>query len=441
MNPARVLVIGSGGREHAMAWRLALDSGVEKVFVAPGNAGMDGDLHKKVDCTGIAAGDFEEIARFVRQNGVSFVAVGPDQALADGAVDFLEARGIAAFGPTKAASRIEWSKAYSKELMNAAGIPTARFESFSSLSSAKEFLSAVEWGSGWVVKADGLALGKGVVVCDSREQGLAFCEELFSGKMGEAGKTVVIEERLAGREVSCFFLCDGERGAPLGMACDYKRILEGDKGPNTGGMGAFTPADWLPPGFMDQVGAKVTAPLLAEMKKRGNPFKGMLFVGLMVEGKELNERGERDSFKVLEFNARFGDPETQALLPMLGEDLLPWLRACRDGKLSSMDAPGPAMKAGAAVHVVSAAEGYPGTPLKGDEIHIDPAFNGSWEKEGVKLFFAGVSSQADKLFTNGGRVLGVTALGRNREEARAKAHAWTERVSFRGRQRRADVGR
>lgn len=425
----RLLVIGSGGREHAMAWRLAMDEGVEKVFVCPGNPGMEGDVAGKVSCTGIGAGEFEKISEFAKQNGVGFVAVGPDQALADGAVDFLEAKGIPAFGPTKAASRIEWSKAYSKELMKAASIPTARYETFTSLESAKRFLTAAEWGSGWVVKADGLALGKGVVVCDSREQGLAFCEELFGGAMGAAGSTVVIEERLAGREVSAFFLCDGERGACLGQACDYKRIFDGDQGPNTGGMGAFTPADWLPAGFEDTVAREVTLPLLAEMKKRGNPFKGVLFVGLMVDG---------DSFKVLEFNARFGDPETQALLPMLAEDLYPWLRACRDGKLSSMPA-SIRMKPGAAVHVVSAAEGYPATPKKGDPISVDKSFGSSWE-QGVKLFFAGVSKQGDSFATNGGRVLGVTALGEDRADAREKAFAWTERVSFRGRQRRLDVG-
>ena len=430
MRGEKLLVIGSGGREHAMAWRLALDSGVEKVFVCPGNPGMEGDVAGKVSCTGIAAGDFGKIAGFVKANGVSFVAVGPDQALADGAVDFLEAQGIPAFGPTKAASRIEWSKAYSKELMKAAGIPTARYEAFSSLEAAKRFLSAAEWGSGWVVKADGLALGKGVVVCDSREQGLAFCEELFGGAMGAAGSTVVIEERLAGREVSAFFLCDGERGVPLGLACDYKRIFDGDKGPNTGGMGAFTPADWLPDGFTERVSREVTQPLLAEMRRRGNPFKGVLFVGLMVDG---------GLGKVLEFNARFGDPETQALLPMLAEDLYPWLRACRDGRLSSMPA-SIRMKPGAAVHVVSAAEGYPGTPSKGDGISIDPGFASAWEK-GVKLFFAGVSKQGSGFATNGGRVLGVTALGEDRADARAAAFAWTERVTFRGRQRRLDVGR
>lgn len=428
-----ILVIGGGGREHALAWKLAQEGGVSRVFVAPGNPGMAWD--PKLEVTGIPAGDFEKIAGFVKTNSISFVVVGPDQALADGAVDFLEERGIPAFGPGKEASRIEWSKAYSKELMQAAGIPTARFETFVNLDAARSFLQTVEWGNGWVVKADGLALGKGVVVCESREESLRTIAEFFSGSMGEAGKTVVIEERLLGREVSAFFLCDGERGAPLGMACDYKRIFDGNAGPNTGGMGAFTPAHWLPEGFLQTVAAQVTKPLLAEMRKRKNPFKGILFIGLMV-----NARGEG---KVLEFNARFGDPETQALMPMIAEDLLPWLRAARDGRLASLPEAGPKMKAGAAVHVVAAAEGYPATPRKGDAIEVNPSLaagSRSWEESAVKLFFAGVAPKGEGLSTSGGRVLGITALAGTLAEAREKAYAWSKKVSFAGAQRRSDVG-
>jgi phosphoribosylamine--glycine ligase len=423
----KLLVIGGGGREHAIAWRLSQDKGVEKVFVCPGNPGMAAD----VECTGIGAGEFDRIASFAKKEGVAFVVVGPDQALADGAVDYLESRAIPAFGPSKQASRIEWSKAYSKDLMKAAGIPTAKFETFTAAPAARAFLETVEWGNGWVIKADGLALGKGVVVCADRAEALAAAEEFFSGLHGDAGKKIVVEERLAGREVSAFFLCDGETGAPLGMACDYKRIFDGDRGPNTGGMGAFSPADWLPTGFLERVGLEVTKPLLKEMNSRGNPFKGMLFIGLMVDGADS---------RVLEFNARFGDPETQALLPLLAEDLYPWLRASRDGRLGNLAATGPRMKSGASVHVVAAAHGYPGTPRKGDSISVDPAFETSW-KQGVKLFFAGVSRAGSALATNGGRVLGVTALGATREEARLRAQEWSARVSFQGAQRRQDVGR
>ncbi len=423
-------MIGGGGREHAIAWRLSRDSGVERVFLCPGNVGIGED--KKLECTGIAAGEFDRIASFVKKEGVGFVVVGPDQALADGAVDYLESRAIPAFGPSKQASRIEWSKAYSKDLMRAARIPTARYEAFGTLEEATAFLKQVDWGSGWVVKADGLALGKGVVVCDSREQSLSTISEFFSGIHGAAGQKVVIEERLLGREVSAFFLCDGEIGVPLGMACDYKRIFDGDNGPNTGGMGAFTPADWVPMDLTGRASQEVVKPLLKEMTARGVPFKGVLFVGLMVHG---------ENFQVLEFNARFGDPETQALLPMLAEDLYPWLRACRDGRLGSLPQSGPRLRAGAAVHVVSAAEGYPGTPRKGDSIELDSSFATSWESSGVKLFFAGVARAGAGFTTNGGRVLGVTALGASREEARAKAFEWCAKVRFRGQQRRNDVGK
>ena len=426
----KLLVIGSGGREHAMAWRLSRDHGVDKVYVCPGNPGMSED--PKIECTGIGANEFDRIASFVKANGVDFVAVGPDQALADGAVDYLESRAIPAFGPTKQASRIEWSKAYSKDLMKEAGIPTAVYETFSRPDLARTFLRSVDWGSGWVIKADGLALGKGVVVCDDREQALQTVESFLAGSLGSAGQKIVIEERLRGREVSAFFLCDGDSGVPLGLACDYKRIFDGDQGPNTGGMGAYTPADWLPAHFVENVSREVVKPLLKEMKKRGTPFQGVLFVGLMVDGA---------SFKVLEFNARFGDPETQALLPMLAEDLYPWLRACRDGRLGRLDPSGPRLKQGAAVHVVSAASGYPGTPRKGDGIEIPSSFRDSWDRDGVKLFFAGVARSGRSLSTNGGRVLGVTAVAATREEARAKAYEGSAKISFQGLQRRSDVGR
>ncbi|MGZ3700371.1 MAG: phosphoribosylamine--glycine ligase [Bdellovibrionota bacterium] len=422
----KLLVVGGGGREHAIAWRLSQDQGVEKVFLCPGNPGIAQDA--RLECTGIGAGEFDRIAAFAKDKGVGFVVVGPDQALADGAVDYFESRALAAFGPSKQAAKIEWSKAYSKDMMRAAGIPTAAFETFTDPAAAKAFLEMAAWGAGWVVKADGLALGKGVVVCASREEALQAAADFLGG----AHKRIVVEELVSGREVSAFFLCDGETAAPLGMACDYKRISDGDQGANTGGMGAFTPADWLPSDFLSRIGAEVTQPLLRELKNRGNPFKGVLFIGLMVDGAKFN---------VLEFNARFGDPETQALLPMLAEDLYPWLRASRDGRIGNLAASGPKLRGGAAVHVVSAAEGYPGTPRKGDSISVDPAFASSWEKNGVKLFYAGVARSGSGFSTNGGRVLGITALGATQAEARAKAYEWSAKVKFAGMQRRGDVGK
>lgn len=425
----KLLLVGSGGREHALAWKLAQSPRVTELLVAPGNPGMARE--PKVVCTGVAAGDFPGIHKICVDNGVAFVVVGPDQALADGLVDFLAERGVRAFGPVKAAAKVEWSKAFSKELMAERGIPTAKFRVFERLENAEGFLKGVEWGDGWVVKADGLALGKGVVVAQSREEALATVRDfLGGGAMGEAGKRVVIEERLPGREVSAFSLCDGERAVFLGFACDYKRIFDGDTGPNTGGMGAFSPADWLPEGTAERVQAEVVAPLLRALRDRGTPFRGILFTGLMV-----TEKGP----KVIEFNARFGDPETQVILPLLEDDLLPWLEAAADGALDRMPAAGPLLKLQHAVHVVMAAHGYPGAGgakvRKGDRIEI-PANLG-----GVKLFVAGVEERDGAFYTNGGRVLGVTALGRSRAEAREQAFRASDQVKFAGSQRREDVGK
>ncbi len=430
----KVLVYGSGGREHALSWKLAQSPSISEVLVTPGNPGIA--LEPKIRC--LPAADFPALAALCRAERVDFVVVGPDQALADGLVDFLDREGIPAFGPVQAAARIEWSKAFSKELMQAEGIPTARFEIFSDLAAAQAFLSAVDWGDGWVIKADGLALGKGVVVCESREQALATVQDfLEGGAMGASGKTVVVEERLLGREVSAFSICDGTRAVFLGFACDYKRLEDGDRGPNTGGMGAFSPADWLPEGTAARVQEEVNLPLLRALKKRGTPYKGILFSGLMIT---------KDGPKVIEFNARLGDPETQVLLPLLDEDLLPWLQAAQRGALQELPATGPRLKALAGVHVVTAAAGYPGTGgavvRKGDAIHLPEAL---LPREGApleqKLFFAGVAKNEKGFVTNGGRVLGVTALAATRAEAREKAYALTRGIEIAGAQRRGDVGR
>jgi phosphoribosylamine--glycine ligase len=430
----KLLVIGSGGREHALVWKLAQSERVREIFLAPGNPGIA--LEQKTTNTGLSASDFEGIAAFCLKNQVTFVVVGPDQALADGAVDFLEAKGIATFGPVKAAAKLESSKAYSKEIMQSVGIPTARFEVFTDLNAAEEFLARVEWGDGWVVKADGLALGKGVVVCESRDQALITVADFLGGAMGEAGKRIVVEERLLGRELSAFSICDGERGIFLGFACDYKRIYDGDRGPNTGGMGAFSPADWMPADTLSRVQNEIVDPLLREMSRRGAPYKGILFTGLMIT---------KAGPKVIEFNARFGDPETQALLPLLDEDLLPWLEAARNGKLASLSASGPKKKNLAAVHVVLAAEGYPGSPRKGASISFPPELLPKAEGESLrqaKLFFAGVAREAGlQHFTvNGGRVMGLTAIAPTREEAKRKAYELISTIHFEGAQRRSDVG-
>lgn len=316
--------------------------------------------------------------------------------------------------------------------MAIAGVPTARFEVFTDFTSAQDFLNGDPWKDGYVVKADGLALGKGVVVCSSRQEAeLEIREFLQTGKMGDAGKKVVLEERLSGPEVSAFHFCDGEEFRLLGFSCDYKRLLDGGKGPNTGGMGTYSPADWIPQGLKKTVSEEVVRPLLKEMKRRGTPYSGILFTGLMVTG---------EGPKVLEFNARFGDPETQSLLPMLKGDVVPWFEAVAKGKLPLMPVEVD-LAPGAAVHVVLAAHGYPGDrePVrKGDAIRI-PSDLLSEQTRG-KIFFAGVAGEQGDFQTNGGRVLGYTAWAASRKEARDAAYAGARRIEFEGRQMRSDIG-
>jgi phosphoribosylamine--glycine ligase len=425
-----ILVIGSGGREHALSWKLAQSNLVKTVFLAPGNSGVTGE--EKIQLVAIPASDFAGLLALCEREKIDFVVVGPDQALADGIIDFLQSKGVLAFGPRKDAAQIEWSKGFSKELMKEAGIPTARFAIFAKFlgtGGAKEFLQTVNWGDGWVIKADGLALGKGVVVCESREEALRVAEEfLVHAAHGRASETIVIEERLIGREVSHFALCDGRQGVTLGFACDYKRIFDGDKGPNTGGMGAYSPADWLPADTQARVEAEIVSPLLKVLKEKGREYRGVLFAGLMIT---------KTGPKVIEFNARFGDPETQCLLPLIDEDLLPWLLAAAKGDLRGLGRNEIRLQPKHSVHLVLAAEGYPANPHKGDEITVS-----DFVQTGPgKIFYAGVLAKANSLVTNGGRVLGLTALGNSRAEARSSAYALAEGVKFRGQQRRSDVGK
>ncbi len=439
----KVMVIGSGGREHALSWKLAQSPLVESIFLAPGNAGVREE--NKIHLLSIPPSDFAGIEQACKKESIDFVVVGPDQALADGLIDFLQAKGILAFGPKKDAAQIEWSKGFSKELMQAAGIPTAKFAIFHAFEGdqgAKQFLETVEWGDGWVVKADGLALGKGVVVCQSREEAIQTAKEfLLQSIHGEAGKTIVIEERLVGREVSHFSFCDGSLGITLGFACDYKRIFDGDQGPNTGGMGAYSPADWLPQGTKEAVEAQIVKPLLKILKERGREYRGVLFTGLMITA---------SGPKVIEFNARFGDPETQCLLPLMDEDLLPWLLASAKGDLPSLGRNTVALQKKHSVHLVLAAAGYPQNPRKGDaiEIRLIETAAGRTPKDEPqaltllpKVFYAGVQEKDGKLFTIGGRVLGITSLGETRAEAREKTFAVADTIVFAGKQWRNDVGK
>ncbi len=417
----RVLVVGSGGREHALAWKIARSPLVRKVSCAPGNPGT-GRVAENVP---IRADDVDGICRWAASAGVDLVVVGPEAPLVAGLADRLAAAGIAVFGPVAAAARLEGSKAFAKEVMEAAGIPTARHAVFEALEPALAHARAA--GGRVVVKADGLASGKGVVVCgrmDEAEQALR--STLVERVHGEAGRRVVIEERLEGPEVSVIALSDGERVRMLPPAQDHKRIFDGDRGPNTGGMGAFCPTPTLDAAQLAEVERRVLLPTVREMARRGAPFRGALYAGLMVT---------RDGPKVLEFNARFGDPETQPILMRLAGDLVPALLGAARGDLS-----GAALEIDprAAVGVVLAAEGYPGKVASGDA--IDGA-EGPFPED-VQVFQAGTARGPDgRLVTAGGRVLTVCALGRDLGDAAARAYDAAGRIRFRGCQYRRDIAR
>jgi phosphoribosylamine--glycine ligase len=366
-----------------------------------------------------------KIVEFCLDHRIDFVVVGPDQALADGLVDQLSAAGVLAFGPTKAAAELEWSKAFAKDVMRAADVPTAQYNVFTDFNTAEKFIVDSTW-PGWAIKADGLALGKGVIVTRDRKEAIDALKDFLVNKtLGSAGRCVVVEELLSGPEVSAFYLCDGSTAVPLGFACDYKQLLDGGQGPNTGGMGAYSPVDWLSADVKAQIFSTVVEPVLADMQKRGRPFKGVLFVGLMITAS-----GPR----VLEFNTRFGDPETQALMPTLVDDFLPWLLACARGELAEFlqhhDQP---QTKGSAVHVVLAAHGYPAAVRKGDGIDFKLS-------DDVEVFFAGVAQQEDSLVTNGGRVMGLTAVASTRKAAREQVYAAVDKIYFSGKQFRKDVG-
>jgi phosphoribosylamine--glycine ligase len=411
-----VLLIGSGGREHALAWKIAQSPRLGKLIVAPGNPGTAA-LGTNI---AIPVNDFAALVELAQNERIDLVVVGPDNPLADGIVDRFAAAGIPAFGPTAAAARIESSKAFAKTIMAEAGVPTAAAHVFAGPGAAADFARAS--GQAWVVKADGLALGKGVVVADTLEETLAAIDQLSATP---AAASLLLEERLAGREVSVLALCDGERLLPLPPARDHKRLNDGDAGPNTGGMGVVAPVDDVGPELHAQIVATCMQPVVAALAARGTPFRGVLYAGII-----LTAAGP----KVLEFNARFGDPEAQALLPLVEGDLLETLHACAMGALQ------PTMlrtRPGYAVCVVLAAANYPATPRTGDLIsgteHHNPAE--------VLIFHAGTAAGPQGLRTAGGRVLGVTGLGATREAARANAYAAVERIDFAGKHYRTDVGR
>ena len=405
-----VLVIGTGGREHALVRALAADPGVDTVYAAPGNPGMAAQamLHEVDQMDGAA------VAALAADLGVGLVVVGPEAPLVAGVADAVRSRGIACFGPTAQAARLEGSKAFAKDVMTAAGVPTAEARLCASADQVAAALDA--FGPPYVVKDDGLAAGKGVVVTDDRQA---------AADHGETCGRVVIEEYLDGPEVSLFAITDGTTVYPLLPAQDFKRIHDGDQGPNTGGMGAYTPLTWAPEGLVDEVRRTVLQPTVDELARRGTPFAGLLYAGLA-----LTTRGVR----VVEFNARFGDPETQPLLALLDSPLSPLLLAAATGTLA--DVPPPSWRPGAAVTVVMASKGYPeasstGDPIVGTEtLARDPA---------VHVLHAGTALSGGHLVTAGGRVLGVTAVGVDVPDARAKAYEGVAMISFPGAQWRRDI--
>jgi len=416
----KVLVVGGGGREHALVWALHRSSGVETLRCAPGNAGIE----KITECVPLGAGDIAKLEEHIVGEGYDLVVVGPEAPLVAGLADRLSEAGVAVFGPSAAAAMIEGSKVFAKEFMARHGIPSAEFLVFDDAAAARRHLETASYPL--VVKADGLAAGKGVIIAPDRDTAIATSEGMLSGgSFGDAGRRVVVEERLVGREASFFVLSDGERFVELATCQDYKRAHDGDHGPNTGGMGTYSPSVYLDDVTRRQLVDRIVEPTICGLRDEGCPYRGVLYVGVMLTD---------DGPKVLEYNARFGDPETQVLIPRLDGDWLPLLHACAVGGLEGVT---PRWKEDAAVCVVMASDGYPGSYPEGVPIEgVDEA-----EARGnITVFHAGTASVDGKLVTAGGRVLGVTALGADLVQARARAYDAVSRIRFNGAHHRTDIG-
>ena len=405
----KILLIGSGGREHALAWKIAASPLVEELICAGGNAG----IAQECEVVALDPADHAGVIALCRARGIDFVVVGPEGPLCAGLVDDLAAVGIKAFGPSRAAARLEGSKGFTKDLCREFAIPTAAYARFTAAPPAKAYVR--ERGAPIVVKADGLAAGKGVVVAATVAEAEAAIEALFGGSLGEAGAEVVIEELLEGEEVSFFALCDGETAIPLASAQDHKRAFDGDRGPNTGGMGAYSPAPALTPELARRSMDEIVLPTVAAMKARQTPFRGVLYPGLM-----LTTAGP----KLIEYNVRFGDPECQVLMLRLMSDLVPALLACCDGMLKNFDL---RWYADAALTVVMAAKGYPGDYARGSLIE---GLEAAAAVEGVQIFHAGTKAAGGRILANGGRVLNVAALGKTVAEARARAYQAVDRIRW-----------
>jgi phosphoribosylamine--glycine ligase len=414
-----ILLLGSGGREHALAWKMAASPLVERIICAPGNAG----IAQEAECVALDMADHAAVIAFCKANAIDLVVVGPEAPLVAGLVDDLEAAGVKAFGPTKAAAQLEGSKGFTKDLCRANGIPTAAYERFTAAGPAKDYVRRI--GAPIVVKADGLAAGKGVVVAQTLDEALAAVDMMFEGGLGAAGAEVVVEEFLVGEEASFFALCDGETAVPLASAQDHKRAFDGDTGPNTGGMGAYSPAPVMTPEMTERTMDEIIRPTLRAMTAAGSPYKGTLFAGLMIG---------KDGPKLIEYNARFGDPETQVLMLRLMSDLVPALMAARDGQLKNFDL---RWYPDAALTVVMAANGYPGPYSRGSAIE---GLEAAGAVEGVEIFHAGTKAEAGKIVANGGRVLNVSALGKTVSEAQARAYQAIDEIRWPEGFCRRDIG-
>jgi phosphoribosylamine--glycine ligase len=413
----KVLLVGSGGREHALAWALAKSPLLTKLYCAPGNAG----IAQVAECVPIPATDFPALAKFAQETRIDFAVIAADAQLVGGLWDVMEQAGIRALGPSKAAAVLEGSKGFVKDLCMEAGIPTAAYRRFTAPAPAKTFVDSL--GRRVVVKADGLAAGKGVIVPETAAEAHKAIDFMFEGGFGESGHAIVVEEFMEGEEASFFALSDGTHVVPMAGAQDHKRVGDGDTGPNTGGMGAYSPAPVLPPALQDVAMEKFIKPTVAAMKARGTPYMGVLYLGLMITA---------EGPKLVEYNCRFGDPECQVLMPRLKSDLLTTLIATREGKLQPLD-----WSTDAALTVVMASKGYPGSYEKG---HVITGLDEAAALPGITLFHAGTQRRGPDIVAVGGRVLNVTATGPTIAEARDRAYAAVARIHWQGAFVRNDIG-
>ena len=414
-----VLVIGSGGREHALAWAISKSPLLGKLYAAPGNGG----IAEEAECVPLDVADHAAIVTWCREKAIGFVVIGPEAPLVAGLADALAAAGIAHFGPSKAAARLEGSKAFTKNLCREFGIPTAAYGSFTDVGAAKAYVASR--GAPIVVKADGLAAGKGVIMARTIAEAMAAIDVCFGGELGDSGGSVVIEEWLEGEEASFFALVDGKTAVPLATAQDHKRAFDGDMGPNTGGMGAYSPAPVMTPDMIDRTMREIVLPTVEAMRRMGAPFRGVLFAGLMITAQGP---------KLIEYNVRFGDPEAQVLVMRLRSDLLTALMATADGTLDRIALE---WSEEAALIVVMAAKGYPGHYAKGTEIK---GLAAATAVNGVKVFHAGTTARDGRMLATGGRVLGVTATGLSVGEAKARAYSAIARIDWPDGFCRMDIG-